>query len=95
MRQFAVNNKAIPPQLNDAINRCHACTRAYERSGDPEAVCADHAAGLRRYAREIGAPSTIKRGAVRMHHTVRITEDAPSYDLGYLRDKQQKRIGGG
>ena len=95
MRQFAVNNLAIPPEMNARFNRCPHCTRELNRTGNPESLCADHAAELRQYANDKGAPSKLQRGGTRIHYTAKVTEDAPEYDLSRLHDKQQQRIHGG
>lgn len=96
MRQWAVNDKAIPPTLNRAMNECKNCQREFRVTENANAVCSYHAEALYKYACEIGAPPLdLKRTALRLHYTAYLDEDAPSLDMGLLKDKQEARLSGG
>ena len=56
MRQWAVNDLAIPASMNADFNRCKACTQAWEDTGQATAVCGHHYEQLCNYAVEMGAP---------------------------------------
>ena len=95
LRQWAVNDKAIPPTLNRAMNECKQCQREFRITQDINAVCSYHAEALYKYACEIGAPPPdLKRTALRLHYTAYLDENAPANDYGLLRDKQQARLRG-
>jgi len=96
MRQWAVNDKAVPPTLNRAMNACRHCQREFKVTENVNAVCSYHAEALDNYAREIGAPPPdLKRTALRLHYTAYLDDDAPSQDFGLLKDKQEARLNGG
>ena len=72
-RQWYVDDKAIPPEMNVRLNRCHACRIAFRR--DPDALCSIHRDELRKYAdSRPPPPPEMRHGAVRTHWSVDMSE---------------------
>jgi hypothetical protein len=71
MRQWYVDDRAIPPDMNAKFNRCEACYREWRRTGKETAVCTHHHEELMNYANSRPAPPIpLKRKVIRTEWSV-------------------------